>query len=84
MPATAQILPIEQNSSARTLAELLAGDLDFGGASGKFCSHGWHPFPAKFPPQLPALFIESLTAPGDTVLDPMALPMAGGNFNVSS
>lgn len=34
--------------------------------------HGWHPFPAKFPPQLPELFIKELTAAGDTVLDPMA------------
>lgn len=53
------------------LAPLLAGELDFHGTNGKFSSHGWHPFPAKFPPQLPGLFIEELTRPGDLVLDPM-------------
>lgn len=34
-------------------------------------AHKIHPFPAKFPPQLPRKFIESLTEPGDVVLDPM-------------
>ena len=53
------------------LSPLLRGDLDFHGTNGKFSSHGWHPFPAKFPPQLPGLFIEKLTRPGDLVLDPM-------------
>jgi DNA modification methylase len=33
--------------------------------------HNIHAFAAKFPPQLPRYFIESLTAPGETVLDPM-------------
>ena len=53
------------------LSRLLEGDLNFHGTNGKFSSHGWHPFPAKFPPQLPGLFIEQLTRPGDLVLDPM-------------
>ncbi|RMG41548.1 MAG: site-specific DNA-methyltransferase, partial [Methanobacteriota archaeon] len=34
-------------------------------------SHNFHSFPAKFPPQLPALFIHTLTQPGEVVLDPM-------------
>ena len=72
MSATAPLLHIAPDSVAVRLADLLNGDLNFYGTSGKFCSHGWHPFPAKFPPQLPALFIENMTAPGDTVLDPMA------------
>ena len=54
-----------------TLQALLCADLDFHGAAGAHPTHRWHPFPAKFPPQLPAYFIERLTAPGDVVLDPM-------------
>ena len=53
------------------LERLLRADLNFHGAVGAHATHGWHPFPAKFPPQLPAWFIERLTAPGDVVLDPM-------------
>lgn len=53
------------------LTNLLRADLGFHGANGKFATHGWHPFPAKFPPQLPHFFIEHLSEPGQTVLDPM-------------
>lgn len=58
--------------SIANLRSLLAEDLGFHGAPGKYATHGWHPFPAKFPPQLPRLFIEALSAPDETVLDPMA------------
>jgi len=54
------------------LQRLLRGDLDFQGKNSVYASHNFHAFPAKFPPQLPALFIERLTQPGDVVLDPMA------------
>ncbi|MDX9953144.1 MAG: DNA methyltransferase [Anaerolineae bacterium] len=53
------------------LAALLASDLDFHGRNSAYASHNYHAFPAKFPPQLPRLFIENLTLPGDVVLDPM-------------
>ncbi len=53
------------------LARLLADDLDFHGKNSAYASHNYHAFPAKFPPQLPRLFIEGLTLPGDVVLDPM-------------
>ncbi|MBN1922313.1 MAG: hypothetical protein JW892_13780 [Anaerolineae bacterium] len=53
------------------LATLLASDLDFHGRNSAYASHNYHAFPAKFPPQLPRLFIENLTSPGDVVLDPM-------------
>lgn len=33
-------------------------------------THAVHPYPAKFPPQIPARLIEILTSPGDVVLDP--------------
>lgn len=58
--------------SVTAIRSLLKGDLEFHGAPGRYATHGWHPFPAKFPPQLPRLFIEALSAPGETVLDPMA------------
>jgi site-specific DNA-methyltransferase (cytosine-N4-specific) len=35
-------------------------------------AHGIKPHPARFPVGLPAFFIEFLTEPGDTVLDPFA------------
>ena len=54
------------------LKMLLQGDLDFQGESSLHASHRFHSFPAKFPPQLPALFIEHLTSPGEIILDPMA------------
>ncbi len=53
------------------LQRLLAGDLDFKGQDSAYASHNFHAFAAKFPPQLPRRFIEGLTAPGETVLDPM-------------
>ena len=58
-------------TSLTALSDLLRADLDFHGAAGVHATHGWHPFPARFPPQLPAYFIERLCAPGDVVLDPM-------------
>ncbi len=70
------IMPHMDGAAARqerlaTLRGFLQADLDFHGATGPRSLHGWHPFPAKFPPQLPAHFIESLSVPGDVVLDPM-------------
>jgi DNA modification methylase len=50
---------------------LLTFDLDFHTENSSGISHDFHAFPAKFPPQLPRLFIEKLTQPGDVVLDPM-------------
>jgi len=56
----------------RKLAALLRRDLDFESSDSGYASHGIHPFAAKFPPQIPRLFIEELTESGDSVLDPMA------------
>ena len=53
------------------LAALLEGELDFHGESSAYGSHALHAFAAKFPPQLPRVFIRGLTKPGDAVLDPM-------------
>ena len=53
------------------LKALLHTDLGFHGTDGRYATHAWHPFPAKFPPQLPAFFIEALTEEGEVVFDPM-------------
>ncbi len=58
--------------SLGALREALRADLGFHGADGGYGPHAWHPFPAKFPPQLPGFLIERLSDPGDVVLDPMA------------
>ena len=50
---------------------VLGADLDFHGTNGSYGSHAWHPFPAKFPPQLPEFIIRELSDTGDLVLDPM-------------
>lgn len=55
----------------RRLSDLIKQDLSFKrGISHP--AHNTHAFAAKFPAQLPRLFIESLTKPGDVVLDPMS------------
>jgi len=53
------------------LNTLLKSDLDFHNQISSYSSHNFHSFPAKFPPQLPELFIQGLTDPNDIVLDPM-------------
>lgn len=56
-----------------TLSQLLSSDLDFvNSGSRKGSRHSWHSFPARFPPELPRLFVNQLTMKGDVVLDPMA------------
>src|SRR3972149_9088370 len=62
---------IELSSYRDRFRQLLLGDLDFHGKNSTYSSHAIHAFPAKFPPQLPRIFIENLTEPNDIVLDPM-------------
>jgi hypothetical protein len=63
-------LPGSFNKRER-LTALLEGELNFHGEDSGYASHDFHPFAAKFPPQLPRAFIRGLTNPGDVVLDPM-------------
>jgi len=36
----------------------------------RYLTHDLHPYPAKFPPQIPAKLISALSLPGDVVMDP--------------
>jgi DNA modification methylase len=63
--------PAVCTKAAETLRSLLAGDLDFHEQNSSYASHALHAFAAKFPPQLPRVFVDALTQPGDVVLDPM-------------
>lgn len=53
------------------LQSLLGADLSFTGIPGDYASHPLHPFAARFPPQIPALFVEGLSRAGEVVLDPL-------------
>lgn len=69
--AFAPAFPSPPLDRRRALLELLKGDLDFAGQDTGRASHSFHPFAAKFPPALPREFIQRLSRPGETVLDPM-------------
>lgn len=57
----------------RRVQQAFNKDLDFRGKGSPASTvHALHSFPSRFPPQLPAHFIEALTKPGDVVMDPMA------------
>ena len=59
------------NSNANQLEDDLHNiDWDFKGEDTTNLTHGIHPYPAKFIPQIPANLIERLSEPGDTVYDP--------------
>ena len=44
-------------------------DWDFNGAKTQYLTHGIHPYPAKYIPQIPNALIQELSSVGDTVLD---------------
>lgn len=60
------------DSISSRLSRLLEQDLSFTGGDRPHPVHAIHAFAAKFPAQLPRHFIEGLSEPGETVLDPMA------------
>lgn len=66
------ILQETTENAFRKLSTLLRKDLDFESHDSTYGSHAIHPFAAKFPPQIPHLFIDQLTQSGDSILDPMA------------
>lgn len=69
--AEGPIAPTEPLDVEGVASRLMTLDLTFPGQRSDHATHSLHSFPAKFPAQLPALFIEQLTRPGERVLDPM-------------
>ena len=65
-------IPVQHLDVENSLRHLLEQDLTFKGEKTDFAAHRIHAFAAKFPPQLPRLFIRELTQPGEWVLDPMS------------
>ena len=55
--------------TAPYLGKLTAIDWDFAGAKTSYLTHGIHPYPAKFIPQIPNALIQELSGVGDTVGD---------------
>lgn len=45
-------------------------DFDFGDGDNTYLTHSLHPYPAKFPPQLPRKILQQFTSKKSTVLDP--------------
>lgn len=66
-----QELSFQKLTYSEKLKRLACIDLSFIGQNGRVPLHNVHPFPAKFPPQLPNIFITHLTNEHDVVLDPM-------------
>lgn len=71
LPLFPEAPPRIEGTIRERVIELLSGDLDFHKANSGYSSHQFHSFPAKYPPQLPRKFIDVLTEPGATILDPM-------------
>jgi DNA modification methylase len=51
------------------ISKLSQIDWSFRGATTDYLTHGIHPYPAKFIPQIPNALIQELSSVGDTVLD---------------
>lgn len=58
------------DSGSDPIARLAEVDWDFSEASTSSGAHRFHPYPAKFIPEIPATLIMHLSSPGETVLDP--------------
>lgn len=54
---------------ANGLSALARIDWDFSGAKTNYLTHGLHPYPAKFIPQIPNALIQELSSVGETVGD---------------
>ena len=71
LPDSPQPKSTNAGKRLKALGAALCANLDFHGTNGGYGAHSWHPFPAKFPPQLPEFLIERLSETGEIVLDPM-------------
>src|SRR5437016_5803893 len=65
-----QALTVEGTQNSRVSPRKLSDmDWDFRDASTNYLSHGLHPYPAKFIPQIPQTLIREFSSVGDTVGD---------------
>ena len=62
--------PIQFSSKENVLSVFSGLDWSFSDDDTTYLSHDIHPYPAKFPPQLPAQIIELLSSEGEMVWDP--------------
>jgi site-specific DNA-methyltransferase (cytosine-N4-specific) len=60
---------LDTEPSGAYAERLKAIDWDFTGAKTGYLTHGIHPYPAKFIPQIPNALIQELSSVGDTVAD---------------
>ena len=61
---------LQFESEEMVLEEFKNTDWSFAGDDTTYLSHDIHPYPAKFPPQLPAQIIKMLSSSGEKVWDP--------------
>ncbi len=66
---TAKALRETQIDYSAPVLKLQKIDWDFREAKTDYLTHGIHPYPAKFIPQIPNALIQGLSSVGDTVLD---------------
>lgn len=66
---TATALPPALSSDERIIAAVFGIDWNFTTADTGDFTHGFHPYPAKFIPQISRTLIDLFTMPGDTVAD---------------
>lgn len=57
------------SGSDDAISKLLGIDWTFSDAKTNYLTHGLHPYPAKFIPQIPNALIQELSSVGDTVAD---------------
>ena len=61
---------IQYKSEKEVLSTFQALDWSFSTDDTTYLSHDIHPYPAKFPPQLPAQIIKLLSSEGECIWDP--------------
>lgn len=66
----ANIMNINLDDESKVLETFMSLDWSFSGEDTTYLSHDIHPYPAKFPPQIPAHIINMLSSFGETIWDP--------------
>lgn len=66
---TSQAVAAKASLSTPNLGNLESIEWDFAGAKTNYLTHGIHPYPAKFIPQIPNALIQELSSVGDTIGD---------------